>query len=228
MFIYTHTVDNAVARYETDAGLKVAFALDDDAPNPVVEDGYSIGIRRFGRGWMPTDPHGLLEDWERAGEAIEEAEDVASLMGLTLEEALAKLEPDEDRSAGEEELYPVDEEIFRACLNAMEERKDMVRIVWTDYAEWGEPCYEVVYSLEGLANEGWNLDRADEIVKGLAREYSAWANGSMYVMGVETVEGDEEFYGCPAGFDPHGMNDVAEELDVHGYSSKGLKESWSL
>ena len=224
--MFTRTVDEAVMRYETDEGVQIAFAYDHDASNPVAEYGYSIGIQRFGRDWMPTDPHGILERWNRTGEAIEEAEGVARLKGLTLDEALAKLESDEDRPAGEEEeLDPVDEEIFRDCLEAMEERKDMVRIVWTDYAEWGHPDYEVVYSLKGLANEGWKLDYADQIVKDMAREYSAWANGSVYVMGVETDEGDEEFYSCRPGFDPFSMNDVAEELDIHGYNSKGLKES---
>ena len=223
--MFTHTVDNAVVRYETDEGVKIAFAYDHDAPNPVEEYGYSIGIKRLGRNWLPTDPHGLLEDWDRIEKAIEEAEDVAILKGLTLDEALAKLESGEDRPAGEEELDPVDEVVLRDCLEAMREREDMVRIVWTDYAEWDHPAYEVVYSLDGLDNEGWNLDLADEIVKDLAREYSAWANGSMFIMGVETPQGEEEYQACWPGADPYNLEEVKDLVEEWGISPKGLKES---
>lgn len=223
--MFTRTVDEAVVRYETDEGVKIAFAYDHDAPNPVEEYGYSIGIQRLEWDYIATDPRGILEDWHRTGEVIAEADAMAWAMGMSLDEALAKLETDEDRPAGEEELDPVDEEILRDCREAMDERKDLVRFEWTDYEEYGHPTYEVVYSLKGLSDEGWSLGHADEIVKGMAREYSAWANGSVYLMGIETPEGVESYTNCWPVIDPSDPDEVAEEIEAHGYSSKGLKES---
>ena len=216
--MFTRTVDDAVARYETDEGVKIAFAYDHDAPNPVEEYGYSIGIKRLEWDYIATDPHGLLEDWHRTEEAIAEADAMAWAMGMTLDEALAELDDNED-------LDPVYAVILHECREAMQERKDLVRIEWTDYAEYWHPTYEVVYSLKGLSDEGWNRHRADEIVKSLAREYSAWANGSVYLMGVETPQGEEEYHSCWPGVDPSDPDEVAEEIEAHGYSSKGLRES---
>lgn len=216
--MFTRTVDEAVARYETAEGVKIAFAYDTAPLNPVKECEYPIGIVRLERGCIATDPHGILEAWYRTEEVIDEADSMAWALGISLEEALAKLETDE-------ELDPVDEEILQDCLDAMEERKGMARIEWADYKEYGHPTYEVVVDLEAFKKAGYNPDHADEIVKGMAREYSAFVCGSVYEMGVETPEGNEYYESCFPGTNPHDLEEVESLVIEMGFSPKGLKES---
>lgn len=181
--MFTKTIDNAVARYTLSDGTEIAFAHDEDASNPVTATEYSIGIRRDDRDSITTDPIGVLEEYHGLVERIED------LDGDESEEALEELEE---------------------CREAL---KDITFLEWTDYEEYGHPSYLIAYREEDLIADGWNGDKLDEIVKGMAREYSAWANGSVYVMGIEIPGEEPEYYGCHAGFDPFDEEDVKGIVD---------------
>ena len=147
--MFTRTVDEAVMRYETDEGVQIAFAYDHDAPNPVEEYGYSIGITRDDRGAISTDPTGVLEEYEGLATRIEDLE--------------AWIEWFRGVSDGEEP-----EDALEELEECREEIEGITFLEWTDEEEYGWPSYRVAYRVEDLIADGFNADKLGEIVKGLS------------------------------------------------------------
>lgn len=210
--MFTRVVDDAVARYVLADGTEVAFAHDFDSANPVVEFDYPIGIERMERGSIAADPVGLLARYDRLNEAAEEGGHLLGELGMTLDEALEQ-----------EDLDPVDTVSLREYENAQAQLERLTYMEWTDTNEYGHPTYRIVYDREMMDHEGWNVDRLDSIVKEMAREYSAWTCGSLYVMGVEDPENGPVYMGVPADMDPDDMDDVAELLEDRGYNTNGME-----
>ena len=164
-----------------------------------------IGIQRDGRDALETDPTGVLGQYRRAMEAREEGEWVLENLGMTLEEV------NEAWDRGDSD----DIDVF--TMMSLEEYRDACQFLaevkyleWTDDEEYGWPSYKIVYRESGLVAQGWNADNLDEIVKGMAREYSAWACGSVYLMGIESPSGEPEYLGLHAGFDPWNESEVKD------------------
>ena len=201
--MFTHTVDSAVARYTLPDGTEIAFAHDDMADNPVTDYGYSIGIERVERHAIATDPTGVLEEYDSLATRIEDLE--------------AWVEWFRGVSDGEEP-----EEALEELEECREEIKGITFLEWEDKEEYGWPSYRIAYRAEALIADGWNADKLDEIVKGMAREYSAWANGSVYLMGVEVPGEEVEYLSCHAGFDPYDDDEVKDMAEDIVASADGL------
>lgn len=196
--MFTTVVDNSVARYTLPDGTNVAFAYDECMSNPVTEFGHPIGIQRDDRDAIMTDPTGVLTEYYELTNRIEELE---------------WLLEDGDEYSGE-----IREEI-EECR---EQLKGITFLEWQDTNEYGWPTYHVAYRAEEFADAGWNTEKLDSIAKDMAREYSAWANGSVYVMGIEVPGEETEYVGCWPAFDPHDEKDVKDMIADHVDSTDGL------
>lgn len=202
--MFTTVVDNAVARYTLPNGTEVAFGYDECALNPVEECRYPIGIQRDERNTIMTDPTGVLTEYYELTNRIEDLE--------------AWCEWYRSVSDGEEP-----EDAMEEIAECREELKGITFLEWKDTIEYGNPNYHIAYRAEELIKDGWNADNLDSIVKSMAREYSAWANGSVYLMGIE-VPGDEvEYVTCYAGFDPYDEEEVKDLIEDYVDSADGLQ-----
>ena len=187
--MFTRTIDDAVARYTLEDGTTVAFAYDECRDSPVECCEFRIGIQRDERNAMSSDPVGVLAEYDS--------------LHLRIEDLEAWCEWYRGVSDGEEPIDAMEE-----LEDCREELKDITYLEWVDHDEWGWPKYRIAYRAEDLIEDGWNADQLDEIVRGMAREYSAWACGSVYLMGVETPDGETEYHECYAGFDPYDEDQV--------------------
>ena len=201
--MFTTTNDYAVARYTLPDGTEIAFAHDDMATNPVTDCEYSIGIIRDDRNAIATDPTGVLEEYDSLIPRIEDLE--------------AWIEWFRTVNDGEEP-----EEALEELEDCRDELKAITFLEWTDKEEYGWPSYRIAYRAADLIADGWNGDKLDEIVKGMAREYSAWANGSVYLMGVEVPGEETEYLCCHAGFDPYNKDEVKDMAEGIVASADGL------
>lgn len=197
--MFTTVVDNAVARYTLPDGTNVAFGYDECADNPVTDYEYKIGIQRDERDTIMTDPTGVLTEYYELTNRIE-----------TLEWLL---------EGGDNYSGEVREEI-EECR---EELKGITFFEWQDTNEYGHPAYHVAYRSEELIKDGWNADNLDSIVKDMAREYSAWANGSVYLMGIEVPGEETEYTSCYAGFDPYDEEQVKDLIEDYVGNADGLQ-----
>lgn len=201
--MFTRTIDDAVARYTLPNGTEVAFAHDECPINPVEEYGYKIGIVRDEWRATETDPMRVLEAYDSLRDRIEDLEEWCEWYL--------------DVSDGEEPVDAMEE--LEECR---EELKGITYLVWRDKDEYGWPTYRIAYRAKDLIADGWNADNLEDIVKGFAREYSAWACGSVYVMGVEYPDGDTEYLNCYAGFDPNDEDQVKDMVSDCVGSTDGL------
>lgn len=189
--MFTTVTDYAVARYVMDDGTQIAFAYDDMATDPVKDYGYPLGIERNERGYVATDDLGVLAEYDELTERLGDLEDEVAWYASVGREA--------------------DEACLDELAEVREELKDITYLEWQDTNEYGRPEYRIAYRKSDFERQGWNLDMLDAIVKDMAREYSAWANGSVFMMGVETPDNDDtEYFGCLAGFDPSDMDEVKD------------------
>lgn len=218
--MFTTTNDYAVARYTLPDGTEIAFAHDDMATNPVTDCEYSIGIERDDRDAITTDPAGILEEYDSLADELEELEYTIEHMRRDYgTEAVDKA------IAGELEETPFEWWEEQALDRIDQVRDDLEAITfleWTDKEEYGWPTYRIAYRAADLIADGWNADKLDEIVKGMAREYSAWANGSVYLMGVEVPGEETEYLCCHAGFDPYDEDEVKDMAEAIVASADGL------
>ena len=197
--MFTTVTDYAVARYVMDDGTQIAFAHDDMATDPVKEFDCPLGIIRNERGYAATDELGVLAEYDELTERLGDLED---------EVAWCK-----------DQGHEVDEAWLDELAEVREELKGITYLEWQDNNEYGWPEYRIAYRKSDFERKGWNLDMLDAIVKDMAREYSAWANGSVFIMGVETPDnGYTEYFGCRAGFDPYDMDEVKDMVhETIGY-----------
>lgn len=201
--MFTRTIDDALTRYTLEDGTQVAFAHDECRDNPVEDYGYKIGIQRDERNAMSSDPVGVLAEYDSLHIRIGDLE--------------AWCEWYRGVSDGEEPIDAMEE--LEECR---EEIKGITYLEWKDTDEYGWPTYRIAYRAEDLIADGWNADKLDEIVKDMAREYSAWACGSIYLMGVETPDGDQEYVVCDPGFDPYDEEEVKDMVSEIVGNADGL------
>lgn len=211
---YTVT-DNAVARYTTDNGTSIAVAYDECADNPLEFMDAPLGIQSLDRHGAGFDPAGVLEDYLYYREMLESGEDCLASLEVSLEEFW---ETEEDRD-------PVDLSIMDDYETALEELKDIVFFEWRDTDEWGWPGFRVAYRVSGMREAGYNAERLDDIAKDMAREFSAWANGSVYVVGVENADGEAEYIGGFVGIDPNDADEIRGLVEDHGFDAEGLRSA---
>ena len=221
--MFTTVVDNAVARYTLPNGTEVAFAYDKFPFNPVEEYEYRIGIQRDERNSLATDPIGVLAEYDHLKDELEELE-------YTIEQMrkYCGAEAVEKAIAGELEDSPFEwweEQALERIDQVREELAEITYLEWQDKDEYGWPSYRIAYRAKDMNEDGWNAEKLDSIVKDMAREYSAWANGSMYIMGVEVPGEEVEYLCCHAGFDPYDEEEVKDLLDDYGYNTNGLARS---
>lgn len=222
--MFTTVVDNAVARYTLPNGTEVAFAYDESPFNPVEEYEYRIGIQRDERDTIMTDPTGVLTEYYELTNRIEDNRDSLDYARKYLGDELIDQALNGELDYYEHESF---DDALVASLDELredeEELKGITFLEWQDTDEYGWPTYHVAYRAEEFADAGWNTEKLDSIVKGMAREYSAWANGSVYLMGIE-VPGDEvEYVSCYAGFDPHDEEQVRDLIADYVGNADGLQ-----
>lgn len=218
--MFIKTIDEAAVRYTLPDGTEIAFAYDEFAANPVTDYGYPIGIVRVERNALETDPTGVLEAHDRLAEELEELE-------YAIEEMRKDYGSDvvDKAIAGELEESSFEwfeEDALERIGNVRAELKAITYLEWQDREEYGWPTYRIAYREVDLIAEGWNAEKLDEIVKGMAREYSAWASGSVYVMGIEVPGEEGEYVTCLAGFDPYDEQEVKDIVLDHVASTDGL------
>lgn len=210
--MFTKTIDEAVARYTLPDGTEIAFAYDECASNPVTDYGYPIGIQRGERDSIMTDPTGVLTEYYERANRIEDNRYSLNHARKYLGDELI-----DQALSGELDYYnheSFDDALIASLDELREDEEEIENITffeWQDKEEYGWPTYHVAYRAEAFADAGWNTEKLDEIVKGMAREYSAWANGSVYVMGVQVPGEEDEYVACYPGFDP---NDEAEVKEI--------------
>lgn len=207
--MFTTVYDDAVTRYTLPDGTEVAFGVDEAPSNPVEEFDYPIGIECMERGSITTDPEGLLGLHDRLRDALAECDYLLDEKVMSLDDA----------------LDPADEGILREYEDITEQLERLAYMEWTDTNEYGHPTYRVAYRPADMISAGWSADRLPEIVEGMAREYSAWAQGTVYVMGVETPGSTEVYRGMHYGMDPYDIDQVAEELRVEGINPAGITQA---
>lgn len=219
--MFYSTIDNAVARYEFPDGTEVAFAYDHDVDNPLeyFADGYASIGRVLGRGYTDHDPNGFMkemDDWEYARDQYAD-EIYTSVYFLTKEFGERWFENPKAHESG---LF---EELVEFLENEDEPEKPANLHEYTLQAtnEWGHPEFRVVINAE----EYEKLTGREATPENLAIEaqslvdlYGAWAEGSVYMVGITLP--DEEDY-CIGGiygddyYTEEGAARVCEEFTGH-------------
>ena len=219
--MFTTVVDDAVARYTLPDGTEIAFAYDDCASNPVTDCDYPIGIERHERDAVMTDPAGVLAEYDSLDGELEELEyTIATMRQDYGDDAVDKA------LTGDLEDTPFEwweEQALERIDQVRDELKEITYLEWQDTEEYGGPTYRIAYRERDLITQGWRSVNMVELVLGMAREYSAWANGSVYVMGVEVPGEETEYVGCWPSFDPHDEEQVKDMIVDYVASPDGLQ-----
>ena len=210
--MFTTVTDHALARWELSDGTTIAVGYDEYAGNPLEMYGTtSVGIVRDERNALAFDPTGVLEDYDHYQDMVGDGSYILSMYGMTLE-AFNDAVDDESIDPDYFELSAIDD-----YVSALEELEDIVYLEWEDTKEYGRQIYRIAYRPSVMIAQGWHEDRLDESVIGMAREYSAWVNGSVYLVGIETPDGDTEYTSLYAGSDYDDEDAIKDiVLDIHG------------
>lgn len=213
--MFTKFIDESVAHYTLADGTEIAFAYDQDAPDPVIDCAYPIGIERDECNATATDPTGVLEEYDRLADELDDLELIIAEMhkdhgSETIDKAIA-CELD-DIPFDEREL-----QALKRIKDARDEFKAITYLEWQNREEPGWPSYRIAYREADLIKDGRDSEMLDEIVKGMAREYSMWECGSVYLMGIQAPGEEVEYYSVFAGFNPFNEEEVrAWVIGDHG------------
>lgn len=204
--MFTHVVDDAINRVEFEGG-EVAAVYDDCASNPLEDfEIKGLGIHSHERNTIDYDPDRTLKDYQGLlddkGDALYDIETTFSLLRKEYGEAWWEKDTD-DMPEYEDWAQDIIDDI-----DAIDDYDDQLEsfevLEYTAYEEYGHPVYTVVVDTP-LFKSSWacanTMDK--DFVSSLAKEYAAWANGSVYVIGFTDSDGETEYAGNVVGIDPY-------------------------
>lgn len=209
------TVDNSIARYEFDNGIEVAFAYDSDAECPPSFDDPTtvpVGVRRKGADAIAHDPHGLFDSYDSEDYRLNR--DFLDFMVTRFSMAYGDdflLNPEAWADDEWEELVDLTDWDVQLAPPA-----HVKVFTYVARDEYGWPVFEVAVDLKRLADlrgisyDSLSPDVIESEVDSYGREYAAWAEGSVYQMGIETSDGDTDYIGDLVGWDIHDVDTVRE------------------
>ena len=210
--MFTRTVDHALNRLDY-KGTEIAVALDLDADNPLYDmDIQGFAIRSREQNIMDHDPDGTLRDYQGLVNDKEEALDYIGWIidyqrqahGDNWWECVDENDPSYAARAQDiiEAIEAIDD------YNEQLESYEVYEYVAVD--EYGHPRYTVVVDMP-LFEKTWGPSCSEykDIALSLAKDYAAWANGSVYVIGVDNGD-DTEYLGSVIGIDPYGNEALIE------------------
>lgn len=195
--MFTRTVDGALDRHMF-GHIEVAFTHDYDAVDPMSWNDYLFaGIQRNHTNCFPSDQDGHLTEYDRLLDHKEEALDNLNILGSMWADKgvdLARL--GEEDKVEEYEAYEYIDSMM--CYDdAVEEMNKYREYNLRARDEDGWPEFRIVINVD-LARENTGLELAteesiEELAQGIVDSYGAWAEGSVYVVGIENHEtGDDD------------------------------------
>lgn len=211
--MFTRIVDEAINRV-TYQDTEIAVSYDPCSFNPLDDmEIQGLAIRSHERNTIDYDPDGTLKDYE---DLLEDKDRILVDIELTFEilsERYGKAwwEKDTEDMPGYEEWAQdiIDDIDVIDDYNNQLESYEVYEYVAVD--EYGHPRYTVVVDMPVFeASWGPSCSEYKDIVLSLAKDYAAWANGSVYVIGVDRLDTEEEYIGGVIGIDPYDDKDLIE------------------
>lgn len=204
--MFTRVVDDAINRVEFE-GCEVAATYDDCATNPLELMGIKgLGIHSHERNTIDYDPCRTLKDYQGLlddkGDALYDIETTFSLLRKEYGEAWWGKDTD-DMPEYEEWAQDIVDDI-----DAIDDYDDQLEsfevLEYTAYEEYGHPVYTVVVDMS-LFDTAWGPTQYGykDVALILAKDYAAWANGSVYVIGFTDNNGETEYASNVVGIDPY-------------------------
>lgn len=204
--MFTRVVDEAINRV-THSGYEVAVAYDPCPFNPLEGmDIQGFAIRSHERNTIDYDPDGTLKDYE---DLLEDKDRILVDIELTFEilsERYGKAwwEKDTEDMPGYEEWA---QDIIDG-IEAIDDYNDQLEsyevFEYTACEEYGAPVYTVVVDIPRFeASWGPSCSEYKDIALSLAKDYAAWANGSVYIIGAARGDEEPEYISNVIGIDPY-------------------------
>lgn len=165
--MFTHEIDNAVERYSF-GNVRVAFAYDMDAHDPVSDHDYLFcGIQRMDNNSHSSDGSGWLHEYETLSEEMEELE------------------------GGNDSWSMRDVEEVR------EEVAEYAYFELKAFEEYGWPMFCIaIHKSTATEVTGYDSEDWEEFARGIVDTYAQWAEGRVYMVGVEdSATGEIEYMG---------------------------------
>ena len=214
--MFTYVVDDAINRV-TYQDTEIAVSYDDCASNPLDDmDIQGFAIRSHERNTIDYDPDRTLLDYQGLVNDKEEALDYIGWMmkyrrqehGDNWWEVVDENTPHYARFAQSiiEAIEAIDD------YDSQLESYEVYEYVAVD--EYGHPRYTVVVDMP-LFKLAWGPSCSEykDIALSIAKEYAAWANGSVYIVGVEREDEEADYMGGFVGldvFDNEALIEIAE------------------
>lgn len=203
--MFHRVVDDAINRV-TYQGAEIAVAYDNYASNPLKDmQVQGLGIRSHERNTCDYDPCGTLRDYQGLLEDKDNALGDIEATFVLLRERYGKawwewVDETTTHYAGWAQDVADDIDAIDDC-NSHLESYEVYEYVAVD--EYGHPRYTVIVDMP-LFESAWGPAHSEykDIALSLTKEYAAWANGSVYVIGVDRLDTEEEYIGGVIGFDP--------------------------
>lgn len=214
--MFTHTVDDAINRINY-KGMEIAVTYDDCASNPLDDmEIQGFAIRSHERNTIDYDPDRTLLDYQGLVNDKEEALDYIGWMmkyrrqehGDNWWEVVDENTPHYARFAQSiiEAIEAIDD------YDSQLESYEVYEYVAVD--EYGHPRYTVVVDMPWFKKTwGPSCSEYKDIALSIAKEYAAWANGSVYIVGVEREDEEADYMGGFVGldvFDNEALIEIAE------------------
>lgn len=204
--MFTHVVDDALNRVSYQ-GAEITVSYDLCASNPLDDMGIqSFAIRSHERNTIDYDPCGTLRDYQGlVSDKNESLDDIWFIFELLRRDhGDTWWEKDTDNMPEFEEWaqYVIQD------IDAIDDYNDQLESYevyeYVAYDEYGHPRYTVVVDMP-LFKLSWGPSCSEykDIALSLAKEYAAWANGSVYVIGVEREDEAPDYLGDVIGIDPY-------------------------
>mgnify|MGYP007126750603 CR=1 FL=1 len=204
--MFTRVVDEAINRV-THNGYEVAVAYDPCPFNPLEDmDIQGFAIRSHERNTIDHDPDGTMRDYQGLVSDKEEALDYIGWIfdyqrqahGDNWWEHVDENNPSyaaraQDVIDGIEAIDDYDSQL---------ESYEVYEYVAVD--EYGHPRYTVVVDMP-LFKLAWGPSCSEhkDIALSIAKDYAAWANGSVYLIGAARGDEEAEYIGNVIGIDPY-------------------------
>lgn len=216
--MFTHVVDDAINRV-TYQGAEIAVSYDDCASNPLDDmQVQGFAIRPNDRNSMDYDPCGTLRDYQGLLEDKDNALGDIEITFHLLRERYGKTWwecVDENTT-----FYAEWAQYVADNIDAIDDYNDQLEsyevLEFVAYEEYGHPRYTVVVDMP-LFKLTWGPSCSEykDIALSIAKGYAAWANGSVYVIGVDRLDTEEEYIGGVIGIDPYDDEALIEFVENH-------------
>lgn len=215
--MFTHVVDDAINRFEH-KGMEIAVTHDEYAENPLdIMEIKGFAIRSHERDTIDYDPDRTLLDYQGL---VNDKDEALDYIGWIIKY--------QRQAHGDNWWEHVDENnpsyVARAqdiidCIEAIDDYNDQLESYevyeYVAVDEYGHPRYTVVVDMP-LFKLSWGPSYSEykDIAMSLAKDYAAWVNGSVYVIGVERGEDEEDsLVGGVIGIDPYDEKALIEFVE---------------